>query len=61
MWEMFVAVWVKKDLRKEIQNITKTYIAKGQMNIVGNKGTVAYSFVLRDRTFNFINVHLKHG
>lgn len=29
MWEMFIAVFVKKDLRKEIHDIKKTYIAKG--------------------------------
>jgi len=28
---------------------------------VGNKGCVAYSFILRDRAFNFIACHLKHG
>ena len=31
------------------------------MQLVGNKGCVAYSFVLRDRVFNFICCHLKHG
>lgn len=27
MWEMFIAVFVKKDLRKEIHDIKKTYNA----------------------------------
>jgi hypothetical protein len=31
------------------------------MGLVGNKGCVAYSFLLRDRVFNFICCHLKHG
>lgn len=61
MWEMFIAVFVKKDLRKEIHEIKKTYLAKGQMGLIGNKGAVAYSFILRNRVFNFIGVHLKHG
>ena len=60
-WEMFIVIFVKKDLRKEIQDVKKQSIAKGQMQLVGNKGCVAYSFVLRDRVFNFICCHLKHG
>ena len=31
------------------------------MNLIGNKGCVAYSFTLRDRVFQFISCHLKHG
>jgi GH24 family phage-related lysozyme (muramidase) len=31
------------------------------MNIVGNKGGVAYSFQLKNRLFNFIAAHLRHG
>lgn len=29
--------------------------------MVGNKGGVAYSFRLKNRLFNFINTHLRHG
>jgi hypothetical protein len=60
-WEMFIVVFVKIDLRKEVQDVKKESIAKGQMGLVGNKGCVAYSFLLRDRVFNFICCHLKHG
>lgn len=55
---MFIAIFVKIDLRKEISDIKKTFIVKGKYNLIGNKGCVAYSFVLRDRVFNFINCHL---
>lgn len=58
---MFIAIFVKIDLRKEISDIKKTCIVKGKYNLIGNKGCVAYSFVLRDRVFNFINCHLQHG
>lgn len=61
MWEMFLIVFVKSYLRPEITCIRKETIAKGKMGLIGNKGIVAYSFVLRDRTFNFIGCHLKHG
>jgi hypothetical protein len=36
-------------------------LAKGKFGYVGNKGCVAYSFVMRDRVFNFIACHLQHG
>jgi hypothetical protein len=29
--------------------------------MVGNKGGIAYSFVFRDKLFNVIGCHLKHG
>ena len=61
MWEMFIVIFVKKELRKEIFNVKKQDIAQGQYGLVGNKGCVAYSFQLRDRIFNFISCHLKHG
>jgi hypothetical protein len=58
MWEMFIVIFVKKELRKEIQDIKKCILAKGKFGYVGNKGCVAYSFVMRDRVFNFIACHL---
>lgn len=58
---MFIIIFVKQDLLKEIQDINKLAIAKGQFEVFGNKGCVAYSFLLRDRVFNFINCHLTHG
>lgn len=36
-------------------------MAKGKFDVVGNKGGVAYSFVLCDKTFNIIGCHLAHG
>ena len=61
MWEMFIVVFVKEKLRNEITYVKKESIAKGKLNLIGNKGTVAYSFVLRDRIFNFMGCHLRHG
>ena len=61
MWEMWIAVFVKSNIKKEIQDVKKHSLAKGKFDMIGNKGGVAYSFVLRDRIFNFIGCHLKHG
>ena len=57
---MFIIVFVKRHLRVEVKDIKKQAIAKGKLGF-GNKGCVAYSFVLRERVFNFIACHLKHG
>ena len=61
MWEMIIAVYCKKELRREISCVVKAYKAKGKFGMVGNKGAVSYSFLLRQRVFNFIGCHLKHG
>jgi hypothetical protein len=54
-------IFVKNELSSEVTHVTKETIAKGKLNIIGNKGAVAYSFVLRDRVFNFYGCHLRHG
>jgi hypothetical protein len=56
---MYTVIYVKKELRREIQRINIQAIAKG--TFVGNKGCVTINFSLRDRTFHFIGGHLKHG
>jgi len=61
MWEIFIVVFVKQYLIDEISLVKKESIAKGKLNLIGNKGVVAYSFVLRERIFNFIGCHLRHG
>ena len=61
MWEMFIVVFVRKEFIPEVSQISKQTIAKGKFGLIGNKGCVGYSFCLRDRHFNFISCHLKHG
>lgn len=58
---MFIVVFVKDRLKDEISYLKKESIAKGKLNLIGNKGSVAYSFVIRDRIFNFMGCHLRHG
>jgi hypothetical protein len=61
MWEIFMIIFVKERLATEVQSLKKTQIAKGKFGYVGNKGAVAYSFVFRNKIFNFIACHLQHG
>lgn len=63
IYEIFIAVFVKKSIRPDIYKIKKDYIKMGKVvgMSFGNKGVCAYSFTLRNRVFNFCGQHLKHG
>ena len=62
MWEMFLIVFVKRELFSETANVSAMKIAKGAMSgMIGNKGAIAYNFTLENRHFNIIAVHLRHG
>jgi len=54
-------IFVKETLAPDIKSIRKTQVAKGKFGYVGNKGAVAYSFVFREKIYNFIACHLQHG
>ena len=56
-----LVVFVKKHLRDEISTLKKQSVAKGHLNLIGNKGAVAYSFIFRERIFSFVGCHLRHG
>ena len=61
MWEMWLVCFIKRKYAPQVTKIRNTYIAKGIGNMIGNKGGVAQSFMIQNRLFNFIAVHLKHG
>jgi hypothetical protein len=61
MFEMFLMIFVKKELAGDVTKVVQTHIEKGFMGVVGNKGCVAYSFKLKNRLFNVIGTHLRHG
>ena len=61
MWEMFLIIFIKKPLKDRVTKIKSCSIAKGFAKTIGNKGGVAYSFMLHNRMFNFIATHLRHG
>lgn len=58
---MWLIIFVKKEYSSQVTKIHSNSIAKGVGNFLGNKGGVAKSFMIRNRLFSFIAVHLKHG
>ena len=58
---MFLVVYVKYEFRSDLANINAETIAKGFKNVIGNKGGLALNFTLKNRNFNFIATHLRHG
>ena len=58
---MLLICFVRLDMKPLVANIQSKAIAKGQFNIVGNKGGLCVSFTLAGRLFNFIGCHLKHA
>ena len=61
MWQMFLVIYVKYEFREDISNVNVGMIAKGFKNVIGNKGGLSIHFILKNRSFNFIATHLRHG
>ena len=61
MWEMWLVCYIRSDMKHDVTKIRSGSIAKGVGKMIGNKGGVAQSFMVKNRLFNFIAVHLKHG
>ena len=61
MWEMFLVIFIKQPLKQSVTKVKSDKIAKGFAKTIGNKGGVAYSFMLQNRMFNFVATHLRHG
>ena len=62
MWEMFLIIFIKRELYGYTANLSAMKIAKGVMrSMIGNKGCIAYNFTLKNRHFNIIATHLRHG
>ena len=61
MWEMFLICFIKAPLKSSVTKVKTKDIAKGFAKTLGNKGGIAYSFMLNNRMFNIIATHLRHG
>lgn len=58
---IFLTIWVRKDLRKHIQNLKVSTVGVGVMGYIGNKGAVSISMSIYQTHFCFICTHLTSG
>ncbi|GJV42931.1 type IV inositol polyphosphate 5-phosphatase 3 isoform X1 [Tanacetum coccineum] len=58
---VFVTVWVRRRLRKHIQNVHVSAVGVGLMGYIGNKGSISVSMSIYQTLFCFICTHLTSG
>ncbi|CAH9111613.1 unnamed protein product [Cuscuta epithymum] len=58
---IFMSVWIKSDLRKNVRNLKVSCVGRGLMGYLGNKGSISVSMSLHRTSFCFICSHLTSG
>lgn len=58
---IFLTVWVRSDLRDDIQNMKVSCVGRGLMGYLGNKGSISISMSLHQTSFCFVCSHLTSG
>ncbi|CAL1410044.1 unnamed protein product [Linum trigynum] len=58
---VFVTIWVRRSLRKHIQNVRVSTVGVGVMGYIGNKGSVSVSMSVYQTPFCFVCSHLTSG
>ncbi|KAK6938233.1 hypothetical protein RJ641_031741, partial [Dillenia turbinata] len=58
---IFLTVWVRRSLRRHIQNVKVSTVGVGVMGYIGNKGSVSVSMSVYQTLFCFICTHLTSG
>ncbi|KAJ9675485.1 hypothetical protein PVL29_024419 [Vitis rotundifolia] len=58
---IFLTIWVRRSLRKHIQNLKVSTVGVGVMGYIGNKGSVSVSMSIYQTFFCFICTHLTAG
>ncbi|KAE8735050.1 Type I inositol 1,4,5-trisphosphate 5-phosphatase 1 [Hibiscus syriacus] len=58
---IFLTIWVRKSLRRHIQNLKVSTVGVGVMGYIGNKGSVSVSMSIYQTLFCFICTHLTSG
>ncbi|KAI5076472.1 hypothetical protein GOP47_0008537 [Adiantum capillus-veneris] len=56
-----VSIWVRRNLRRHIHNLTVSCVGLGIMGCLGNKGSISVSMVLHETSFCFVCTHLTSG
>ncbi|WCJ43296.1 inositol polyphosphate 5-phosphatase I [Euphorbia peplus] len=58
---IFITIWVRRRLRKHIQNLKVSTVGVGVMGYIGNKGAVSVSMSIYQTLFCFVCTHLTSG
>lgn len=58
---IFITVWVRRSLRKHIQNLNVSTVGVGVMGYIGNKGSISVSMSVHQTFFCFVCTHLTSG
>ncbi|KAI3757459.1 hypothetical protein L6452_04996 [Arctium lappa] len=58
---IFITVWVRRRLRKYIQNVHVSAVGVGVMGYIGNKGSISVRMSIYQTFFCFICTHLTSG
>ncbi|KAM7507944.1 hypothetical protein LguiA_018397 [Lonicera macranthoides] len=58
---IFLTIWVRRSLRRHIQNVNVSTVGVGVMGYIGNKGSVSVSMSIYQTLFCFICTHLTSG
>lgn len=58
---IFLTVWVRRSLRRHIQNLKVSTVGVGVMGYIGNKGAISVSMSIYQTLFCFICTHLTSG
>ncbi|KAL1295403.1 hypothetical protein HN51_056289 [Arachis hypogaea] len=58
---IFITIWVRRNLRKHIQNLKVSTVGVGVMGYIGNKGSISISMSIYQTLFCFICTHLTAG
>ncbi|XP_017247563.1 type IV inositol polyphosphate 5-phosphatase 3 isoform X2 [Daucus carota subsp. sativus] len=58
---LFLTIWVRRSLRRHIQNVNVSTVGVGVMGYIGNKGSISVSMSIFQTLFCFICTHLTSG
>ncbi|KAJ4701015.1 putative Type I inositol polyphosphate 5-phosphatase [Melia azedarach] len=58
---IFLTIWVRRSLRRHIQNVRVSTVGVGVMGYIGNKGSISVSMSIHQTLFCFICTHLTAG
>ncbi|KAK1403875.1 type IV inositol polyphosphate 5-phosphatase 3 [Heracleum sosnowskyi] len=58
---LFVTIWVRRSLRRHIENVNVSTVGVGAMGYMGNKGSISVSMSIYQTLFCFICTHLSAG